>query len=59
MQRCECGNDRLVPSERRITIDRGVVFERPMPAVQCDVCGKMFVEDEARQLLLKEQAPDE
>jgi hypothetical protein len=40
----ECGSDALVPSERRITIDRGEVFEAPVPAVQCKECGKMFAD---------------
>jgi ribosomal protein S27E len=37
-----CGSELLVPSERRITIDRGKVFEAPVPAVECTECGKMF-----------------
>jgi hypothetical protein len=50
--RCpECGRDVLVPSERRITIDRGQVFDVPVPAVECPDCGKMFADEVAREQL--------
>lgn len=51
MQCPECGNDVLVPSERRITIDRGEVFEVPVPAVECPECGRMFAAEGARERL--------
>jgi hypothetical protein len=53
MQCPECGSDILMPSERRITIDRGEVFEAPVPAVECHDCGKMFAAEDARKQMLK------
>ena len=53
MQCPECGSDILLPSERRITIDRGEVFEAPVPAVECHDCGKMFAAEDARQQMLR------
>jgi YgiT-type zinc finger domain-containing protein len=44
--RCAWCKSEVVPSERRITIDRGKVFEEPLPAVECTACGKMFAPDE-------------
>ena len=41
-----CGSEATVPSERRITVDRGEVFERPKPAIECHACGKMFAADD-------------
>jgi PAS domain S-box-containing protein len=38
----ECRREALIPSTRRITVDRGRVFEAPVPAVECSECGKMF-----------------
>jgi CheY-like chemotaxis protein/two-component sensor histidine kinase len=38
----ECRREALVPSARRITVDRGQVFDAPVPAVECTECGKMF-----------------
>lgn len=53
MQCPECGSDVLVPSERRITIDRGEVFEAPVPAMECVDCGRMFAAEDARERMLK------
>jgi hypothetical protein len=53
MQCPECGNEIMVPSERRITIDRGEVFEAPVPAVECLDCGKMFAADGVRERMRK------
>jgi hypothetical protein len=49
----ECGNEIMVPSERRITIDRGEVFEAPVPAVECLDCGKMFAAEGVRERMRK------
>jgi YgiT-type zinc finger domain-containing protein len=57
--RCiECGNEGVRPSERRLQIDRGRVFEIPMPAVECEVCGRAYVDDRdaARRLELASSA---
>lgn len=53
MRCAECGSDSLRPSERRITIDRGHVYDMPVPAVQCDVCGRMFADEAARARALQ------
>ena len=53
-----CGSEAVVPSERRITVDRGEVFERPKPAVECPACGKMFAADEGGAGSSEDQGDD-
>ena len=45
----ECGGGVLVQSCRRIRVDRGEVFDIPIPAVECPDCGKAFVDESARE----------
>jgi YgiT-type zinc finger domain-containing protein len=40
-----CESEVVLPSERKITVDRGRVFEAPVPAIECTACGKMFAPD--------------
>ena len=48
-----CGNERITPSERRIQVDRGEVFEQPVRAVQCEACGYLCADDEERARALR------
>ena len=51
MQCPECGSQVLVPSERRVRVDRGDGLNMPLAAVECPDCGKMFVAEGAREEL--------
>jgi len=42
-----CDSDVVVPSERHITIDRGKVFDAPVPATECTACGRIFARGNA------------
>jgi PAS domain S-box-containing protein len=50
-----CGHGTLVPTSRRITVDRGEVYEVPVPAAECSSCGKMFAADAAHERLTHSQ----
>jgi hypothetical protein len=42
----------VFPSDRRITVDRGEVYEQPLRAVECSGCGALFADDEERARVL-------
>jgi ribosomal protein S27E len=43
----ECGNSALVQSCRRIRVDRGEIFDIPIPAIECPDCGRAFADEGA------------
>jgi hypothetical protein len=43
----QCGCDRLVVRGHKLVLDpRGVVFPSPVPALDCDDCGRLYAVDE-------------
>jgi hypothetical protein len=48
LRRCpQCGCDRLMARGHRLVLDpRGVVFPKPVAALDCDDCGRLYAVDE-------------